>query len=196
MKTIKTGKLVELIINKSKFLSCAFNVQNKAEIVEILNDYKQKFSDATHICYAYSFYENNVLLEKFSDDNEPNSTAGKPILNVIKKNELNNILIIVVRYFGGIKLGAGGLVRAYTKSAVLAVDNCKQVEQEYFKKYEIKLNYEHINMLYNLASLKKLKILENFDNNFLVLINEKDEDSLSKIETISLEFKEIEEWNV
>lgn len=193
MKTIKTGKIVELIINKSKFLSCAFNVQSKIEIIEILNELKQNYSDATHICYAYSFYENNVLLEKFSDDNEPNSTAGKPILNVIKKNELNNVLVAVVRYFGGIKLGAGGLVRAYTKSAVLAVDNCEQVEQEFFKKFKIKLSYEHFSMLYNFEKSNKIKILESLDNEFLILINEKDSEVINRIEKISLEFKEIKD---
>lgn len=191
MKTIKTGEFVELNINKSKFLSCAFNIQSKTEFLEILDKLKQEYSDATHICYAYSFYENNVLLEKFSDDNEPNSTAGKPILNVIKKNDLNNVLIVVVRYFGGIKLGAGGLVRAYTKSAVLAIDNCKQVEQEYFKKFEIKLNYEHINILYNLANSNSLKILESFDNNFIILINEKNIEIIEKIKKISLKFSEV-----
>lgn len=191
MKTIETGKFIELVVNKSKFISCAINVQTRNEVDIILNKISKEYADATHICYAYSLYENKVLFEKFSDDNEPNSTAGKPILNVIKKNELNNVLIVVIRYFGGIKLGAGGLVRAYTKSAVLAIDNCKQVEQEYFKKFEVKLNYEHINMLYNLANNNSLKIVENFDNNFIILINEKNIEIIEKIKKISLKFSEV-----
>lgn len=102
-----------LTIKKSKFMSYAFNVTNKEEIDEILAELKKEHRKARHLPYAYKF-DNNI---KKSDDKEPANTAGGPILNIIEKNNLNNILIVVVRYFGGIKLGAGGLIRAYGAAA-------------------------------------------------------------------------------
>lgn len=102
----------EIIINKSKFITNIFYVKTKEEVNNYLNEIKEKYSDATHNCYAYII---NGLVGS-SDDGEPSGTAGKPILNVLEKNNLNYCLCIVTRYFGGIKLGAGGLVRAYTKA--------------------------------------------------------------------------------
>ena len=193
MKTISTGEFTELIINKSKFISKAFNINSKKEIELILKELKQKYYDATHICYAYSFYENHVLFEKFSDDNEPNSTAGKPILNVIKKQEINNILVAVVRYFGGVKLGAGGLVRAYTKSAVMALQNAEIEELEIYKKFKVKINYENINTIYNLSNKNLIKILENLDDTFVILVKEKEVEAVNILKNICLEFNEVKE---
>ena len=92
----------EIIIKKSKFLGFLYEISNLEEIKEILNNLKKEHKKATH---------------KYSDDGEPSSTAGKPIYNIIEKKNLNNILIVVIRYFGGIKLGAGGLFRAYSNCA-------------------------------------------------------------------------------
>jgi len=102
-----------LTIKKSKFMAYAFNVTNKEVIDEILAELKKEHRKARHLPYAYKF-DNNI---KKSDDKEPANTAGGPILNIIEKNNLNNILIVVIRYFGGIKLGAGGLIRAYGAAA-------------------------------------------------------------------------------
>ncbi len=110
MKLIKND---ELIIKKSKFLTYLYKIDNLDEIKIIINDLKLEHKKATHICYAYKF----EIYAKYYDDGEPNGTAGKPIFNVIEKKGLNNVLIVVVRYFGGIKLGAGGLFRAYSNSA-------------------------------------------------------------------------------
>ena len=103
----------EIIIKKSKFLGFLYEISNLEEIKEILNNLKKEHKKATHICYAYKVGVN----AKYSDDGEPNGTAGKPIYNIIEKKNLNNILIVVIRYFGGIKLGAGGLFRAYSNCA-------------------------------------------------------------------------------
>ena len=103
----------EIIIKKSKFIAKLYNINDVNEIKDIINELKKEYKKATHICYAYSVNGQ----EKAVDDGEPSHTAGLPILNVIKKKNLTNILIVVIRYFGGIKLGAGGLVRAYTTSA-------------------------------------------------------------------------------
>lgn len=113
----------ELIIKKSKFYGYCFEVKTEEEIKTILEKLKKENKKATHICYAYSLSSNGVLKEKFCDDNEPNGTAGRPILEVIKKKNLTNIVVFVVRYFGGIKLGAGGLIRAYTKTTSSTLEN-------------------------------------------------------------------------
>lgn len=106
---------IELIINKSKFIAYKFTLNSLEEVKSILTNLKNEHKKATHICYAY-IYNRDIVSEKCSDDGEPGGTAGYPILNVLKKKNLENIMVAVVRYFGGVKLGVGGLVRAYTKA--------------------------------------------------------------------------------
>lgn len=110
----------ELEIKKSNFIGYLYEIKNVDEVQDIIESLKTQYKKATHICYAYVLNENQ-LIEKAFDDNEPSGTAGKPILNVIKKKNLTNTLIVVIRYFGGIKLGTGGLIRAYTKCASMLV---------------------------------------------------------------------------
>lgn len=114
-KYLLNKKTIE--IKKSKFISYYFEISNKDEIDEILTELKKEHRKARHLPYAYKF-GNNI---KKSDDKEPSNTAGGPILNIIEKNNLDNCLIVIVRYFGGIKLGAGGLIRAYSNSAKEAI---------------------------------------------------------------------------
>ncbi len=109
-------KVNELVINKSRFVGIMENLTCEQDIENILTKIKQEHKKASHICYAY-VYNLDKVIEKCSDDGEPKGTAGVPIMNVLKKRKCENVLIAVVRYFGGVKLGAGGLVRAYTKSA-------------------------------------------------------------------------------
>lgn len=106
---------MQLEIKKSKFIGLYFPVKSQDEVVEILNNLKKEHKKATHICYAYRL--TSPFSEKAFDDGEPSGTAGKPILNVLQKQDKKDSLLVVVRYFGGIKLGAGGLVRAYSKTA-------------------------------------------------------------------------------
>ena len=106
---------IELEINKSKFIGIKKELTSLDEVKPFLLELRKEYKKATHICYAY-VYKKEVVSEKCSDDGEPSGTAGYPILNVIKKKNLTNVLVAVVRYFGGIKLGAGGLTRAYTKA--------------------------------------------------------------------------------
>lgn len=105
-----------LEIKKSKFYGYLFEVKSQEEVLSIFDNLKKEHKKATHICYAYKIVDGQELV-KFNDDGEPGGTAGRPILNVIEKKNLKNVVIFVVRYFGGIKLGAGGLVRAYSKCA-------------------------------------------------------------------------------
>ncbi len=112
MEEIKT---FELIINKSRFVAYKMELTSLDVVKPFLAQLKKEHKKANHVCYAY-VYNKETVNEKCSDDGEPNGTAGYPILNVIKKKNLTNVLVAVVRYFGGIKLGAGGLTRAYTKA--------------------------------------------------------------------------------
>ena len=105
----------ELEISKSRFIAYKKELTSLEEVKAFLLQLKKEHKKARHICYAY-VYKNEIVSEKCSDDGEPSGTAGYPILNVIKKKNLTNVLVAVVRYFGGIKLGAGGLTRAYTKA--------------------------------------------------------------------------------
>ena len=107
---------------KSKFYSFIFEINNKEELKNIEIELKNQYKKATHVCYGYVFKENGILNAGFNDDNEPNGTAGKPIRDLLLKKNINNIAIFVIRYFGGIKLGASGLTRAYLKSASLVLN--------------------------------------------------------------------------
>lgn len=133
MKTV-IDNINEIIINKSRFICLMYNVSNAYEVNKKLEEAKNKYKEATHYCYAYIING----LEKAYDDGEPSGTAGIPILNVLKKEGLQNVLCIVVRYFGGIKLGAGGLVRAYSKA-------CKEglIVTTLEKGYLIELKFEY-----------------------------------------------------
>ena len=117
MNVIKKTSEYELITKKSRFISYLYFVKSVDEVNNYLNDLKIKYKDASHICYAYII--NND--EKYNDDKEPSKTAGYPMLNLLKKNDINYVLAVVVRYFGGIKLGTGGLLKAYTGGLTSAI---------------------------------------------------------------------------
>lgn len=119
MRTIKENVSAELIVKNSKFISFLYKVNDIDDVNKILYDIKNIHRDATHCCYAYII--DNI--KKASDDGEPSKTAGLPILKVLENNDLNKVLAIVVRYFGGIKLGASGLIRAYSKSVVNMIND-------------------------------------------------------------------------
>lgn len=126
MKTIKSQSENIYIVNKSKFISLAYPINDEDECKKYISEASNKYSDATHVCYAYILSAPRI--EKCSDNGEPSGTAGRPMLEVLKKKNLENVLIIVVRYFGGKKLGAGGLIRAYTTSANSVIDTTEIIE--------------------------------------------------------------------
>ena len=142
MKILINDKENLVVINKSKFIGIVKKVYSKEDIDDLLNNIKKKYLDATHICYAYILPNQ----EKCSDDNEPTGTAGIPILDVLKKNNLNYIIAIVIRYFGGIKLGSNGLIRAYSSTiSTLIKDNIKDSEIGY--EVEIIENYTNSDLI-------------------------------------------------
>lgn len=143
MKVIDNFSSTELLIKNSKFICLIYKIKNISDINKILNHAKKEYPKATHYCYAYII--GNIT--KSYDDKEPAGTAGMPILNVLKKEELTNILCIVIRYFGGIKLGSNGLIRAYSKSVkqCLTKINYKELIPGYLVK--ITIHYDQIKNL-------------------------------------------------
>ena len=120
MKSIKEEIISRELINKSKFINYIIPVSSLEETKSKLNELRKLYSDASHHCFAY-ILGNNQEVQKYNDDGEPSKTAGMPILEVLKKHDLTNVLSVTIRYYGGVKLGAGGLTRAYTKSCAESV---------------------------------------------------------------------------
>ena len=142
-KTVKGEERAEISEKKSKFVANIFYVENVEEAEKIIKYTKKKYNDARHNCYAYIINSEN-LIKKYSDDGEPNGTAGSPILNVIEKNNLKNVLIIVTRYFGGILLGTGGLTRAYSEASINVVEKSEIIEKELGYEVEVEILYQDI----------------------------------------------------
>ena len=120
-KTLRQEAADEVIINKSRFIGYACPCETEEEALAFLNKIRTKHKDATHNCYAYVIGKNSGIM-RYSDDGEPGGTAGLPMMEVLKAQGVVNCCVVVTRYFGGILLGAGGLVRAYTKGAKIAID--------------------------------------------------------------------------
>ncbi|WP_405277049.1 YigZ family protein [Methanobrevibacter sp.] len=140
MKTIRNPVQSEINVKKSQFICSLFPTKTKAESKQIIQKLNEQYSDATHNCTAYIASDG----EGFDDDGEPGGTAGKPMINVLRKNELHNVTAVVTRYFGGIKLGAGGLVRAYSKSVMEAIGQAEILEIEEYDVYTITFEYSEI----------------------------------------------------
>lgn len=140
MKTIKEPIQSEINVKKSQFICSLFPTRTKAESKQVIQKMNKEYNDATHNCTAYIVSDG----EGFDDDGEPGGTAGKPMINVLRKNELHNVTAVVTRYFGGIKLGAGGLVRAYSKSVMDAIGEAEILEIEEYEVYTITFEYSEI----------------------------------------------------
>lgn len=146
----------------SKFIGLAFPVANENEIKEILEKIKKQYHDARHHCYAWRLGYNQMN-SRANDDGEPNNSAGKPILGQIDARSLSNVLVIVVRYFGGTLLGVGGLIQAYKTAAFEALENSVVVDHFIYRVYSLEFNYENMNTV--MKVIKDMN-LEAFDTNF------------------------------
>lgn len=162
MKTVNETIKNEIIVNKSKFITYIKNVNSKIEVINFINELKNEYKDATHICYAYKIGS----LTKAYDDKEPNHTAGMPILNVLEKNDLDNTIIAIVRYFGGIKLGASNLLRTYSNSAKEALDKATLIEIKSEEKIRIEFDYKDVNTINYILKDYKITYKE-FDTNII-----------------------------
>lgn len=128
------------IIQKSNFIGYVKRVESEAEALEFIQEIKKKHADATHNCSAYIIGEHDQH-QKANDDGEPTGTAGVPILEVIKKKKLKDTAVVVTRYFGGIKLGGGGLIRAYGSTATLAINTTGVVERKLMQGFSVEADY-------------------------------------------------------
>lgn len=147
-KTLHEFGTDEIIIEKSTFIGYAKPIKTEEEAVEFINEIKKKHKDATHNVWAYTV-GNNMNIQRYSDDGEPQGTAGIPTLEVIKKEDLRDVVVVVTRYFGGVKLGAGGLVRAYTKGAKIGLEAGKIIKKVMYQEVKIKIDYTLLGKVQN-----------------------------------------------
>ena len=147
-KTLHDFGSDEIIIEKSTFIGYAKPIKTEEEAVEFVNEIKKKHKDATHNVWAYTVGP-TMNIQRYSDDGEPQGTAGIPTLEVIKKEDLRDVVVVVTRYIGGIKLGAGGLVRAYTKGAKVGLEAAKIIEKVMYKEVKIKIDYNQLGKVQN-----------------------------------------------
>lgn len=197
--TIKENTQAEITEKKSKFIANIIKVENKNEAEEKILKLKKKYYDAKHNCIAYRIQENEGIIEKASDDGEPQGTAGQPILNILKKNNLCNILVVVTRYFGGILLGTGGLVRAYSEATTKALEKSIRVRNILGIKMEVILEYnEYEKFKYyckiNEINIQNVKYEENIVCN--ITLEEKTKEKLiSDFEIKNIKIKNLKEFD-
>ena len=158
-KTVADGEIFSAAyeVNKSKFLAHVSHVETEEAARDFVQMIRKKYFDATHNCSAWVLGERGDK-QKSNDDGEPGGTAGNPILEAIKKNALTNCAIVVTRYFGGIKLGAGGLIRAYSHTAALGLAAAKIVQITLFKKISLTLEYNFLATVENYLRNKKIRV--------------------------------------
>ncbi|MBQ2938266.1 MAG: YigZ family protein [Clostridia bacterium] len=142
--SIKENIQTEIVVKKSKFICNLIKVETQEEAENIIKQIKKKYYDARHNCVAYRVIDDEKIVEKASDDGEPSGTAGGPMLNILQKNNLCNVVAIVTRYFGGILLGTGGLVRAYSDATIDAIEISEKVEICMGQELEAEIEYNNL----------------------------------------------------
>ena len=173
----------------SKFLSFAYPVVEDTEIKGIVDKLKKQYFDARHHCYAYRLGADKLIF-RANDDNEPSGTAGKPILGQIVASNLTNILVVVVRYFGGTLLGTSGLINAYKNASAEAISNALIVEKHVFAIYQLRFNYQQMNYVMKIV---KDYDLSSFDQNFEITCSLNVNIRLSMVETLLQKFSPLHE---
>lgn len=157
--TIKNQHTYEEIISKSRFITYLFVVNDEAEAKQRIQEIKAKHKDANHNCSAYTIGDQHQI-QKANDDGEPSGTAGVPMLEVLKKNDVHNVVAIVTRYFGGIKLGTGGLIRAYQGGVSSAIQSIGKVEIKNALKYNVTMSYENTGKFEHSIASKPFVVLD------------------------------------
>ncbi len=156
---------------RSKFLAFAIPVSSTDEVKNYVEQYQKKYYDARHVCYAYKIGERGELF-RANDNGEPSGTAGKPILGQIDSRELTNVLVIVVRYFGGIKLGTSGLIVAYRLAAAEALDATEHVEKTINGGITLRFSYPLLNEVLRIVKEENPQVVEQlFDNDCVVRLS-------------------------
>ena len=198
MITIKKSVQSEIVEKKSKFIANIFFVQSVEEAENKIKETKRKYYDARHNCSCYRVIEEGKIVEKQNDDGEPSGTAGGPMLNILQKKDLVNVVVIVTRYFGGILLGTGGLVRAYSDVTQKAIDEAEKRAIILGVEYEVKVDYSNLEKLKYYARTNNINIINTeFQNEILCTIqisNENESEFLEDVKKqnlIIIEYKKI-----
>lgn len=158
--SIKENIQTEIVVKKSKFICNLIKVETQEEAENIIKQTKKKYYDARHNCVAYRVIENDKIIEKASDDGEPSGTAGGPMLNILQKNNLCNVVVIVTRYFGGILLGTGGLVRAYSDATLNSIGFSEKVEVCMGEEAKAEIEYNNLEIFKHYCKINNIFIEE------------------------------------
>ena len=156
-RTVYSKGSDEIIINKSRFIGYSMPIESESEAIGFIEEIKSIHRDATHNVYGYVLGDDSNI-QRYSDDGEPSGTAGIPVLEVIKKKKLTDIVVVVTRYFGGVLLGKSGLIKAYSKSAALSIDKAKVVERVKGSPIDISVAYENLGKLQYFLEQKSIPI--------------------------------------
>ena len=192
-KSIKENSTAEIVEKKSKFIANVFYVESREEAEEIIKKINKQYHDARHNCYAYRVITSDGIIEKASDDGEPSGTAGAPMLTILSKNNLANVLVIVTRYFGGILLGTGGLVKAYSESCSLGLEKAGVVEKYIAQVYKIELGYSDVDKFKYFAKNNDIIILkEEYLENVILEIGLKDKKLIDKVSEKEINVRNIQ----
>ncbi len=170
-KTIENNIEAQIVEKKSKFIANIFHAETREEAEDIIKAIKKKYYDARHNCYAYRVIGEDGIIEKSSDDGEPSGTAGSPMLTIISKNNIANVVVIVTRYFGGILLGTGGLVKAYSEAVQKAIEQAEFVRQVPGYEVEVELPYTDVESFKYYCKSENIKISnEDYSENVKLII--------------------------
>lgn len=187
-KTIlEKNTTTEIIEKKSRFIANLFYVETPQEAENKIKQIKKKYYDAKHNCFAYITLNGNEIQKKCSDDGEPSGTAGAPMLEILEKQSIYNVVVIVTRYFGGILLGTGGLVRAYSDSLKEAIKKSTLVEQEPGYEAEIKLTYADFEKFKYYCNKNNINIINSEYSDFIICKIEVNDAEKNRLE---IEFRE------
>ena len=184
---LEKNTTTEIIEKKSRFIANLFYVETPQEAEDKIKQVKKKYYDAKHNCFAYITLNGNEIQKKCSDDGEPSGTAGAPMLEILEKQSIYNVVVIVTRYFGGILLGTGGLVRAYSDSLKEAIKKSTLVEQEPGYEAEIKLTYADFEKFKYYCNKNNINIINSEYSDFIICKIEVNDAEKNRLE---IEFRE------
>lgn len=179
--SIKENVSQQIVEKKSKFIANIIYVNNKEEAHEKLEEIKSKYFDSRHNCFAYRVLENDTIIERMSDDGEPSGTAGMPMLNILSKRNLVNVIAVVTRYFGGILLGTGGLAHAYSESTIKALDSANFVSLEQGLELEVKIAYPDLSTFQYYCKKNEIEITNIIYENDIKCILEIKQETLDEL---------------
>lgn len=179
--SIKENVQAEIVVKKSRFICNLEIATSKKEAEEIIKRTKKGYHDARHNCVAYRIISDDKIIEKSSDDGEPSGTAGGPMLNILQKNNLCNVVAIVTRYFGGILLGTGGLVKSYSDSLLEAISKSEIVEKCSGEEYEVKIEYNYLEIFKHYCKTNDIFIISSQYSDIIICKIELDQKNKKKL---------------